>query len=118
MADSQGNPFIGNPFMQKGNKPPPVERESKPQPRQTPASPLSPPEQNSESPANPAKKSARSSRASKALSKSPTAKARSSSKRKRASQPEIAPSAYTGDGYKVQVLEKIPMPSTTNMPSR
>ncbi|MEM1251971.1 MAG: hypothetical protein AAGI69_06025 [Cyanobacteria bacterium P01_H01_bin.21] len=120
MADSQGNPFIGNPFMQKGNKTPPVERESKSQPRQTPAadSPLSPSEKNSELPANPSKKSARSSKSSKALSKSPTAKTRSSSKRKRASQPEIAPPAYTGDGYKVQVLAKIPMPSNTNMPSR
>lgn len=120
MADSQGNPFIGNPFMQKGNKTPPVERESKSQPRQTPAadSPLSPSEKNSESPANPSKKSARSSKSSKTLSKSPTAKARSSSKRKRASQPEIAVPAHTGDGYKVQVLAKIPMPSNTNMPSR
>ena len=120
MADSQGNPFIGNPFMQKGKKTPPVEREPKPQPRQKPSAdiPLASPEKSSEPSADSSKKTAKSSKPSKSLSQPTKTKARSGPKRKRASQPETLPPAHTGNGYKVQVLAKIPMPSNTNMPSR
>ncbi|MEL6332433.1 MAG: hypothetical protein AAFQ76_07575 [Cyanobacteria bacterium J06626_26] len=128
MADSQGNPFIGNPFMQGAKKTQPASADPKPQQRRKSSKDLSlsPPEQlsNPPSPAAPPRKSTKP--ATKKTTKSssqPTAeKSRSSTKRKRTSQP-TPPSAppsvgYTGSGYKVQVLAKIPMPTNTNMPSR
>ncbi|ESA38062.1 hypothetical protein N836_33840 [Leptolyngbya sp. Heron Island J] len=120
MDDAQGNPFIGNPFMQKGKKTPPVEDIPKPQ-TPTELSLASPEPLNS--PTEPSKKSAKPAKSSKSLSKSAskssTAKSRPSTQRKRTSQPApLSPTAYSGNGYKVQVLAKIPMPSNPNMPSR
>ncbi|MBT9315378.1 hypothetical protein [Leptothoe spongobia] len=126
MGDSQGNPFISNPFMQGAKKKPPVS----PEPEHPSKSPkdlsLSPPEKLSERP-NLSKKEKKTTApktakpTAKSLSKSTAAKSRSTNKRKRASQPVAPPTAppnYTGNGYKVQVLAKIPMPTNTNMPSR
>lgn len=121
MGDSQGNPFIGNPFMQKGKKPPPLE--PKPDSRQPPQKerPLAPPEPPSNRVNEIEKKPAKSSpKSPKSLPKSTAAKSRTT-KRKRTSQTTPSPpsaKAYSGSGYKVQVLAKIPMPSNTNMPSR
>ncbi len=127
MGDLQGNPFIGNPFMQKGKKTPPVKRDPEPHHhRKEPNDlPFAPPLQFTDSPAESAKTSAKSAKPVKSTAKSTTkstaAKSRPSSKRKRTSQPTNAIPASTGysvNGYKVQVLAKIPMPSNTNMPSR
>lgn len=119
MGDSQGNPFIGNPFMQKGKKPPSIERKPKSQPQSPTELSLDRPEPPSPPVTDPLKKSAKPAKVSKSLSKSTSSKTRSSPKRKRTSQPEpTPPQAYSSNGYKVQVLAKIPMPSNTNMPSR
>ncbi|EKV01546.1 hypothetical protein Lepto7375DRAFT_3717 [Leptolyngbya sp. PCC 7375] len=129
MGDSQGNPFIGNPFMQKGRKKPPADPDVSPQSQNKSPTDLSlaTPEKLSKSPAvappqNSAKPTAK--KVSKSLSKpkatAKTTKTRSSSAKKNTSPPSTpTPSAsYTGNGYKVQVLAKIPMPTNTNMPSR
>ena len=125
MADSQGNPFIGNPFMQKGQKPTPAVPESTPQPSSPPDFPVAPPEKFGKPLDSSAQKSAQKSakstvkKSSKSLPKGKTVKARSSSVKKRTSPPPSAPiPGHTGNGYKVQVLAKIPMPTNTNMPSR
>lgn len=122
MGDLQGNPFIGNPFMQKGKKVPPVEGETKSKPRPNPPIDLSleSSEQLSNPPVDSPKKTVKSAKPSKSSSKSTAAKSRSSLKRKRSSQPPThePPTVYSGNGYKVQVLAKIPMPSNTNVPSR
>ncbi len=115
MGDSQGNPFIGNPFMQGTKKTPPVE--PKPQ-RQAPTDPtVTPSNQFSEEPPDPSKKAPKPA-AKKASKSSPKTTARTSSKRKRAAQSSPPPVVSEGNGYKVQVLAKIPMPTNTNMPSR
>ena len=130
MGDSQGNPFISNPFMQGAKKKPsvgPTEPEHTPKPPKViPSSPT--PEKLSDLP-DPSKKGKKSAApktakpAAKSLSKSTSTKSRHSSKRKRANQPAPLPTSQpfnssTGNGYKVQVLAKIPMPTNTNMPSR
>ena len=125
MGDAQSNPFIGNPFMQKGQKPSPVEHEPKPQHKD----PLKDTEdlsvtslnKLSDLPNSSTKKAAKSAKPSRSLSKSTAAKSRPSSKRKRTSQSTVqspAATVHPVNGYKVQVLAKIPMPSNTNMPSR
>ncbi len=133
MADSQGNPFIGNPFMQGAKKTPPASAEPKPKQQRKSSSDLSslsPPEKLSDPPSVEPSSAVSSRKSTKPATKKttksssqPTAdKSRSSAKRKRASQPatKSAPPTvgYTGSGYKVQVLAKIPMPTNTNMPSR
>ncbi|MBX2863297.1 MAG: hypothetical protein KTR27_07045 [Leptolyngbyaceae cyanobacterium MAG.088] len=123
MGDSQGNPFIGNPFMQKGKKASPVQHTPKPSPpSKEPKEPQFPPssEERTDPPVELSKKPAKSAKSSKSVAKSTTTKSRTSSKRKRSSQPTSAPppKSYSGNGYKVQVLAKIPMPKSTNMPSR
>ncbi|MEA5465022.1 hypothetical protein [Leptothoe sp. PORK10 BA2] len=132
MADSQGNPFIGNPFMQGIKKKPSPASEPELRPhRQAPTElSLHAPEQLTDpstvapttatTPKQSASKSVKKS--AKSLSKLTTEKPGSTATPKRASQsaaPAVATSVgYTGKGYKVQVLAKIPMPTNTNMPSR
>ncbi|MEM9264122.1 MAG: hypothetical protein AAGA46_01210 [Cyanobacteria bacterium P01_F01_bin.13] len=123
MSDSQGNPFIGNPFMQGAKKSSPVESEPERHHKSPTDLSLAPSEQFSEPPpVDTSNKSAKSvsKKNSKGLPKSTTTKSRPSSKRKRSSHPKPPPipTAYGGNGYKVQVLAKIPMPTNTNMPSR
>ncbi|NEQ50486.1 MAG: hypothetical protein F6K11_10185 [Leptolyngbya sp. SIO3F4] len=127
MGDSQGNPFISNPFMQGNKKKSPASSERESTPKVPTELSLSPPAKLSEqtdSSKKVRKKSAAPQTAkstTKPLSKSTTPKSRPSNKRKRASQPAIpgaSPSSPLNNGYKVQVLAKIPMPSNTNMPSR
>ncbi|MEM7064240.1 MAG: hypothetical protein AAF572_13880 [Cyanobacteria bacterium P01_B01_bin.77] len=135
MGDSQGNPFINNPFM-KGVSQKVAQPESEPEPQRRRRSKLS--SETSEplrklsdlskdvsktAPSHSSKKSEKS-RAKPAKSPTKTStKSRSKSKKKDFEQPNppstpsVAP-GYTGKGYKVQVLAKIPMPTNTNMPSR
>lgn len=143
MADSQGNPFIGNPFMPGAKKTPPTPEPELQRRRQVPKDlslqpptplveppPIDPtsatspkqsaPKTDKKSAKKTDKKSAKKS--TKSLSKLTAEKTSSRTTRKRTSQP-AAPATppsvgYTGSGYKVQVLAKIPMPTNTNMPSR
>ncbi|MGD1855365.1 MAG: hypothetical protein ACFB2W_14060 [Leptolyngbyaceae cyanobacterium] len=116
MGDSQGNPFIGNPFMQGGKKKPAADPE--PSSASSKELPLPPLDSLSDLPPPKTDKPATKKKA-KALSKSTATKSRSSPKRKQVNPPAAAPpSSAVGKGYKVQVLAKIPMPANTNMPSR
>ncbi|MEM8613563.1 MAG: hypothetical protein AAGF93_16190 [Cyanobacteria bacterium P01_H01_bin.105] len=124
MGDSQGNPFIGNPFMQKGQQKPLVD--PKPAPQLSHESPadlsFSPPDNFNDLPEGPPQKSPKpaAKKTSKSLSKSKAVKTRARSSKAHVSPPPSTqpPPGHTGNGYKVQVLAKIPMPTNTNMPSR
>lgn len=124
MGETPSNPFIGNPFMQKGKKTPPVEDTPTPEPPTelsfTPPAALDSPTEPSKQSAKPAKSSKKASKPlSKSASRSSTNKSRTGTQRKRTSQPAPpSPTPYSGNGYKVQVLAKIPMPSNPTMPSR
>ncbi|WP_216863000.1 hypothetical protein [Leptothoe kymatousa] len=131
MADSQGNSFISNPFMQGASKkkaPPAPEPKRQPPLRKTPpdlveepealpkVSKKTPPEAGSKPKS--AIKSGKSAKSASKVSKAAAVKSRTKTKKKTpTSSPPPVPS-YTGNGYKVQVLAKIPMPTNTNMPSR
>lgn len=141
MGDSQGNPFISNPFVQGASKKV-TQPESAPEPQRRRRSKLSletpePPRELSDlstdvsnatdvskTASNPGlKKSEKSRSKSVKSSAKPSTKPRSRSKKKDFGQPKPVSSppvtpGYTGKGYKVQVLAKIPMPTNTNMPSR
>lgn len=133
MGDSQGNPFINNPFMQGTAKKKSLPEPPVPEPQRRRQRDLSleaterlrdlpdAPKPSASDPA--AKKSPKSlSKPTKSASKSatkPSTKPRSRAKKKDPPQPGPLPSpSYTGNGYKVQVLAKIPLPTNTNMPSR
>lgn len=126
MGESQGNQFIGNPFMQKGSKKAPADSEPKSEPHRERVTDLSltPPAKGSEPAVDVPKKSGKPAAAkklTKSLTKSTATKSRSNSRKKRTGQSTPTPASttsYTGSGYKVQVLAKIPMPANTNMPSR
>ena len=123
MGDSQGNPFISNPFMQGSKKKPPVAPEPE-KPTKSPqdlafASTEKLSEPDSAVPSTNAKPSKLTTKKkSKPPSKAATTKSRSSTKRKTSSPTPPPVPSYGGNGYKVQVLAKIPMPASTNMPSR
>ncbi|MEM7794001.1 MAG: hypothetical protein AAF579_06045 [Cyanobacteria bacterium P01_C01_bin.118] len=121
MGDSQGNPFISNPFMQGSKKKPPVSSEPE-KPAKSPKdlaftsseklsepTPVAP---------TPTAKPSKLKKKSKPPSKAAITKSRPSTKRKTASPTPSSTPSYGGNGYKVQVLAKIPMPASTNMPSR
>ena len=134
MGDSPGNPFISNPFMQGTKKKQPDAPAPKSNRQPQPADlPLDSPTKLSEpmsanSSQTSATKSATKSKSNSLPKSSPMVSAisRPSTKGKRSSRLNPAPNptlpnntgGYPGGGYKVQVLAKIPMPVSTNMPSR
>ncbi|MEO0352968.1 MAG: hypothetical protein AAF282_23260 [Cyanobacteria bacterium P01_A01_bin.15] len=132
MGDSPGNPFISNPFMQGTKKKQPdasaPESHRQPQPSSTdPPTKFRDP-MSANSPQTSAAKPAAKSKSNSLPKSAPkvSAKSRPSTKGKRSSRLNPAPNptlpnntgGYPGGGYKVQVLAKIPMPVSTNMPSR
>ena len=129
MGDSQGNPFISNPFMQGGPKKKRPEPSPAPDPKHRHKSEPSTDSKlldqlespkSSSTPSSKKSTPSVSKKSSPSPTKKPAAKTRSKSKKKEVSPPPSPPvsSGYTGNGYKVQVLAKIPMPTNTNMPGR
>ncbi len=134
MGDGPGNPFISNPFMQgtPKKKTPAPDPEPRRQPQRTVEQqrnskvPEDPPPNRLDSPTELSSKAApkASKTAPKAASKGTkktkaTSRARKTKKNSPLSSPRpLSNPSYTGNGYKVQVLAKIPMPTNTNVPSR
>lgn len=125
MGNSQGNPFISNPFMQGSKKKPPISPEPEKSAKAAQDLSFASPEKPNEPPPNPkpsklttktTKKTTK--KKSTSSSKAATAKSRPSAKRQTSNQSPLPTPSYSGNGYKVQVLAKIPMPANTNMPSR
>ena len=134
MGDSQGNPFISNPFMQGASKKqrpepsPEPQRKSEPlaegqrlkEPQPSKGSSATPLSKKSAPPAAKKPVSSAPKKSAPSVTKKPAAKTRSRAKKKETSPPPspTVSAGYSGNGYKVQVLAKIPMPGNTNMPSR
>lgn len=138
MGDSQGNPFISNPFVQgatqkkSSSEPPTAAPAPAPaqQRRRKAKLSLETPEEFSQltTPSHSSASKSTTPKAVKPLSKSVKSatktarKTQSKSNKKGLSQstPSRPPltSGHTSNGYKVQVLAKIPMPTNTNAPSR
>ncbi|MEM8804683.1 MAG: hypothetical protein AAGF01_01370 [Cyanobacteria bacterium P01_G01_bin.38] len=120
MSDFPSNPFIGNPFMRGGSDQPP-----------TAAPPLAdpPPPQKSSPKSSPAKSAAPKistgtpsvpnvADAAKVTPAQKTKKVRKKSAKSPAKPPASPVTAYSGPGYKVQVIATIPISTNTNLPGR